>query len=67
MGYLSNIIISWCQQNIVSCWGFRVRAMATSLAVQWLGLHAFNARGTRLVPSGLTKIPHATRSGQSIF
>ena len=27
MGYLSNIIISWYRQNIVNCWGFRVKAM----------------------------------------
>ena len=36
----------------------------TSLVVQWLRLCAFNARDSGLIPGGVTKIPHAVRSGQ---
>ena len=32
-----------------------------SLAVQWLGLHAFTAKGTGSVPGWGTKIPQASR------
>ena len=32
----------------------------TSLAVQWLRLHASTAGGTDLIPGQGTKIPHAT-------
>ena len=35
----------------------------TSLAAQWLGLCASNARGTGLIPSQGTKIPHTTWGG----
>ena len=36
----------------------------TSLVVQWLRLHASNARSTGSIPGQGTKIPHATRCGQ---
>ena len=36
----------------------------TSLAVQWLRLHASNAGGTGLIPGREAKIPHAAWRGQ---
>ena len=36
----------------------------TSLAAQWLRLHAPNAGSTRSIPGGGTKIPHAAQRGQ---
>ena len=36
----------------------------TSLAVQWLGLHASTAGGTGLIPGRGTKIPQASWPGQ---
>ena len=36
----------------------------TSLAVQWLRLHASNAGGAGSIPSPVTKIPHAMWHGQ---
>ena len=38
--------------------------MGTSLAVQWLRLHASNAGGTGLIPGWGTKIPHAAGCSQ---
>ena len=38
----------------------------TSLAVQWLRLHASNAGGTGSIPGQGTKIPHAAWQGQRI-
>ena len=35
-----------------------------SLAVQWLGLHAFIAKGSGSIPGWGTKIPQAMRHGQ---
>ena len=35
-----------------------------SLAVQWLGLHAFTARALGSIPGRGTKIPQATRRSQ---
>ena len=37
----------------------------TSLAVQWLGLHASTTGGMGLIPSRRTKIPHAVRSKET--
>ena len=39
----------------------------TSLAVQWLGLHASNAGGVGSVPGRGTKIPHAAQHGQKFI
>ena len=39
----------------------------TSLAVQWLRLHAANAGGVGLIPGWGTKIPHAALCGQKIL
>ena len=38
--------------------------VGTSLAIQWLGLHALNAGGAGSIPDEGTKILHATRSSQ---
>ena len=38
----------------------------TSLAVQWLGLHASNAGSVGSIPVPGTKIPHAAWHGQKI-
>lgn len=38
--------------------------METSLAIQWLRLHASTAGRTGLPPGWVTKIPHAMQSGQ---
>ena len=38
--------------------------MGTSLAVQWLRLCTFNARGLGLIPGVETKIPHTARCDQ---
>ena len=38
--------------------------MGTSLVVQWLRLHASNARGTGSILGQGTKIPHALLHGQ---
>ena len=38
----------------------------TSLAVQWLRLHASSAGGCGSIPGRGTKIPHAARRGQKI-
>ena len=39
----------------------------TSLVVQWLRLHASNARNVGLIPGQGTKIPHAMWHGQKKF
>ena len=38
--------------------------MGTSLAVQWLRLHASTAGGAGSIPGWGTKIPHAGQSGE---
>ena len=38
--------------------------MGTSLVVQWLKLHDFNAGDMGSIPGWETKIPHAVRHGQ---
>ena len=38
--------------------------MGNSVAVQWLGLHAFTAEGAGSIPSQGTKIPQAAEHGQ---
>ena len=38
--------------------------MRNSLAVQWLGLHTFTARGSDLIPSQGTKLMQAMWYGQ---
>ena len=43
---------------------YRLKIELNSLAVQWLGLHAFTAEGAGSIPGGGTKIPQATRCGQ---
>ena len=43
---------------------FKKKFLGNSLAVQWLGLCASTAGGKGSIPSGGTKIPHAT--GQKI-
>ena len=40
--------------------------MGTSLVVQWLKLHDFNAGDMGLIPGWGTKIPHAVQHGQKI-
>ena len=40
--------------------------LGTSLAVQWLKLHASNAGGAGSIPDWWTKIPHAVRRSQEI-
>ena len=42
------------------------RALETSLAVQWLRLHASTARGTGSIPGRGTKIPHAMQCSQQL-
>ena len=39
------------------------KSLGTSLAVQWLRVHAPNTEGTGLVPGRETKIPHAAWYG----
>ena len=38
--------------------------MGNSLAVQWLGLHAFTAQGLSSIPGRVTKIPQVGWHGQ---
>ena len=38
--------------------------LRNSLAVQWLGLHAFTAEGPGSIPDWGTKIPQAARHSQ---
>ena len=40
--------------------------MGTSLVVQWLKLHDFNAGDMGLITGWGTKIPHAVQHGQKI-
>ena len=40
------------------------RLWGTSLAIQWLGLHAATAGGVGSIPGRGTKIPHAARRSQ---
>ena len=40
------------------------KVCGNSLAVQWLGLHAFTAKGLGSVPGRGTRIPQAVRCGQ---
>ena len=42
-------------------WSKRNASSRTSLVVQWLKLHAFNAGSTGSIPDWGTKIPHAMR------
>ena len=37
-----------------------------SLAIQWLGLHAFTAEGADSIPGWETKIPQAAQQGQKM-
>ena len=37
-----------------------------SLAVQWLGLCVFTAKGTGSIPGGVIKIPQAAQCGQKL-
>ena len=46
-------------------WTFK-NGYGNSLAVQWLGLRAFTAKGTGSIPGWGTKIPHAAWHGQKI-
>ena len=46
--------------HLNSAWG-------TSLAIQWLGLCAFNAKGVGSIPGQGTKILHITWHGQENF
>ena len=46
--------------HLNSAWG-------TSLAIQWLGLCAFNAKGVGSIPGQGTKILHITWHGQEHF
>ena len=39
-------------------------SVLTSLAVQWLGLHAFTKSGTGSIPGQGTEIPHTTWRSQ---
>ena len=39
-------------------------AVGNSLAVQWLGLHAFTAEAAGSIPGRGTKIPQAVQHGQ---
>ena len=41
------------------------QTMGKSMAIQWLVLHAFTAGGVGSIPSWGTKIPNATRLGQT--
>ena len=43
---------------------FKNTKIGNSLAVQWLGLCAFTAKGLGSIPGQGTKIPQATRCGQ---
>ena len=45
-------------------WPKRIRYLGTSLVVQWLRLHASNARGEHSIPVRRTKIPHAVQHSQ---
>ena len=38
--------------------------LGTSLVVQWLGVQAYTAGGSSLIPGQGTKIPHAAWRGQ---
>ena len=49
-------------QSSLSCQ--EIHPVGTSLAVQWLKLHASTAGDVGLIPSWGTKIPHAMRHGQ---
>ena len=42
---------------------FKFADPENSLVVQWLGLHAFTAKGVGSVPGQGTKIPQATWQG----
>ena len=42
----------------------KITTQGTSLAVQWLGLHASTAGGVGSIPGQGTKIPHASQCGQ---
>ena len=45
---------------------YKIACFGTSLAVQWLRLHAPNARGMGSIPGWGTKIPPAAQHGQKI-
>ena len=48
-------------------WPFEyIECFENSLAVQWLGLHAFTAEGMGSIPGRGTKIPHASQCGQNL-
>ena len=42
----------------------RIEPLGNSLAVQWLGLHAFTAENMGSIPGRGTKIPQAAWHGQ---
>ena len=48
----------------VSNWNVRENVNRNSLAVQWLGLHAFTAEGPGSIQGWGTKIPQAMQCGQ---
>ena len=41
-----------------------LNSVGNSLVVQWLGLHAFTAKGAGSIPGRGTKIPQAAQNGQ---
>ena len=51
--------------NGPKCQLFKFHLLGTSLAVQWLRLHASTAGGTGSIPSWGTKIPPASWCGQN--
>ena len=52
------------QRSLWSILSFKKSSFGTSLAVQWLRLHASTAGHTGLIPGRGTKIPHAVWDGQ---
>ena len=43
---------------------FKKKDLGNSLAVEWLGLHAFTAEGVGSIPGWGIRIPQATQRGQ---
>ena len=56
--------------GVSSLWGASTspskQNLGTSLAVQWVRLHAANAEGMGSIPGQGTKIPHAVKCSQKI-
>ena len=60
-GFMGTVCTQFCREPKTA---LKKKNLGTSLAVQWLSLHASTARGMVSVPGQGTEIPHVACHGQ---